>query len=98
MTPRLFVRKVARTDIAKAFQWYEERGIGLGREFLGALRVALGAIERAPEQFLIAVDDIRKARLRRFPYLIYFVVLARHISVIAVMHARRNPRRWQSRR
>jgi len=25
MTPRLFVRKVARADMAEAFTWYEER-------------------------------------------------------------------------
>jgi hypothetical protein len=44
------------------------------------------------------VDDIRKAPLRHFPYIVFFVVLRRHASVIAVMHARGNPRRWQARR
>ena len=98
MTPRLFVRKAARTDLVEAFRWYEERGIGLGSEFLRAVRVGFGAIEGTPGQFTVAVDDIRKVRLRRFPYLIYFVILPRHISVIAVMHGRRHPHRWQSRR
>ena len=96
--PRLFVRKAAREDLSEAFQWYEARSRGLGHEFVRAVGVALGAIERAPEQFALAVDDIRRARLRRFPYLIYFVILPRHISVIAVIHGRRHPRRWQSRR
>ena len=98
MTPRFFVRRAARTDIAEAFRWYESRSAGLGHEFLRAVRVAFAAIERAPEQYPIAVDDIRKVTLRRFPYVIYYVVLERGISVIAVMHGRRHPRRWQSRR
>ena len=98
MTPRLFVRRAARADIAEAFKWYEVRSTGLGHEFLRAVRVAFAAIERAPERFPVAVDDIRKVVLRRFPYIVYYVVLRRGISVIAVMHGRRHPRRWQSRR
>lgn len=90
MTPRLFVRKAARVDVSEAFRWYEERSVGLGHEFLRSMRVALRAVEQAPLQFPIAIDDIRRVRLRRFPYMIYFVVLAKQISVIAITHGRRN--------
>ena len=96
--PRLFIRKRARADLAKAFGWYEERRLGLGHEFLRAARDTLAAIEHDPEQFPVAIDDIRKLRLRRFPYVVYYVILTHHVSVIAVTHGRRHPRRWQSRR
>lgn len=59
--PRLYVRKAARADIAEAFRWYEARSTGLGFEFLRAVRVALAGIERAPEQYPVALDDIRKS-------------------------------------
>ena len=45
---RVRLRKAARTDIAEAFRWYEERSVGLGFEFLRAVRVAFAGIERAP--------------------------------------------------
>jgi plasmid stabilization system protein ParE len=96
--PRLYLRKVARADVAEAVRWYEARSAGLGFEFLRAVRVALAGIERAPEQYPVALDDIRKALLPRFPYVVYFVIHRRGISVLAVMHGRRDPRRWQSRR
>ena len=96
--PRLFLRKPARAAIAEAFQWYEARSTGLGFEFLRAVRVALAGIERAPEQYPLALDDIRKALVPRFPYVVYFVIHSRGLSVIALMHGRRDPRRWQSRR
>ena len=96
--PRLFVRRGARADLSEAFRWYETRSAGLGHEFLREARVALAATQRDPAQFPVVVDDVRKSRLRRFPYVVYYVVLARHVSVIAVMHGRRHPRRWQSRR
>ena len=96
--PRLFVRQAARRDAAEAFRWYEARSAGLGHEFLRALGVTLAAIERSPEHYPIAVDDIRKAPVRRFPYIVYYVVLPTRLSVVAVMHGRRHPGRWQSRR
>ena len=96
--PRLFLRKGARSDLAEAFRWSEGQSTGLGYEFLRAARVTLAAVARAPEQFPVTVADVRKARLRRFPYVVYYVVFARGTSVIAVMHGRRRPRRWQSRR
>jgi plasmid stabilization system protein ParE len=96
--PRLFIRRPARADVAAAFRWYEERSVGLGHEYPRAVRVALSAVQRAPEQYPIAVDDIRKARVQRFPYLVYFVVLPTRISVIAVAHGRQHPRHWQTRR
>ena len=60
------------------------------------LRVAFALIARSPEQYPVAVDDIRRSPFRRFPFMIYYVVLSRGVSVIAVMHGRRHPQRWQS--
>jgi plasmid stabilization system protein ParE len=94
----LLLRDAARTDLSEVFQWYEKRRPGLGYEFLQATRVTLGALERNPEEHPLVAADIRKAPLRRFPYLVYFVVLDAGVSVIAVMHGRRNPQRWQERR
>jgi plasmid stabilization system protein ParE len=36
--------------------------------------------------------------VRRFPYAIYFHAMPDEIVVLAVIHGRRHPRRWQSRR
>jgi plasmid stabilization system protein ParE len=98
MTPRLLLRSEAREDIREAFAWYEERSTGLGFGFLRSLRAALAPIARSPQQFPVVLDDIRRARLRRFPYSVFYVALPELTSVIAVMHDRRDPRRWHERR
>jgi hypothetical protein len=36
--------------------------------------------------------------MRRFPYAIYFHAMPDEIVVLGVIHGRRHPRRWQSRR
>ena len=91
-------RTGARSEYLEAFAWYEERSTGLGFEFLRALRGTLSPLTRDPQQFAVILDDIRRTRLRRFPYSVFYVAAKDATSVIAVMHDRRDPRRWQVRR
>jgi len=97
MTPRLVVRPAAEADITDAALWYEARASGLGADFLRVVDVALAEIQRMPERFPVVQMQCRRALLRRFPYGIYFVATAELISVVACMHARRDPRRWEER-
>ena len=94
---RLVVRDAAEADIAEAARWYEQRSPGLGREFLRAVDVALAEISRMPERYPIARGKARRVLLRRFPYAVLFVATPDLVSVLACLHARRDPRRWQER-
>ena len=98
MTPRLLLRAEAKADAQEAFDWYEGRSTGLGFEFLRALRVELASVERAPLQFNIEHADIRRVRLRKFPWSVYYVILPEVVTVIAVLRDGRDERRWQTRR
>jgi hypothetical protein len=48
MTRRILFRPEAETELMEAASWYEERGKGLGAEFLRSLDAAISAIERNP--------------------------------------------------
>jgi plasmid stabilization system protein ParE len=50
-----------------------------------------------PLAFPAIYADTRRAVVRRFPYVIYFRLLAGDIIITAVMHRRRHPRRWRDR-
>lgn len=50
-----------------------------------------------PEIFPVVHRQTRRALLRRFPYGLYYRIVDDQIVVVACMHGRRNPRRWQSR-
>ena len=87
---------------AVRYQHWEETyaslsNVGLGADFLRTVDVALAEIERMPERFPVVHRACRRAPLRRFPYAIYFVPSADVIQVVACMHARRDPRRWEER-
>jgi len=97
MTARLVVRSAAEADITDAALWYEQRAAGLGSEFLRTVDVTLAEVARMPERFPIVYQECRRALLRRFPYAVYFVTSPDLLSVVACMHARRDPRRWEER-
>jgi plasmid stabilization system protein ParE len=98
MTPPLFLRPLARTEIQEAYEWYEERRQGLGEEFLDAVREVLEAVESAPLRFPVIRKDVRRALLRRFPYSILYLVEPEVTVVLGCFHGRRDPRRWHGRR
>ena len=91
------IRPAAAADIEDAFVWYEQQRPGLGSEFLGIVGDALAAIQRSPQLHPVLHRSIRRALLWRFPYGIYYRIYPDLIVVIACMHGRRNPRRWQAR-
>jgi plasmid stabilization system protein ParE len=42
-------------------------------------------------------QDVRAARLRKFRYVVYYVVLTDHVEVLAVLHGSRDESTWKSR-
>ena len=93
----LVFRPEAEDEISGTITWYEERGKGLGAEFLRAFEATLSAIERNPLQYAIVDREIRRAVLRRFPYSIMYVVSESEILIVACFHARRDPQTWRER-
>lgn len=94
---RIVARDEAEADIAEAALWYERQRAGLGREFIGEVDSCFDSIGRQPEIFPVVYRSARLGLLRKFPYLVIYRVFPELISVVAVMHGRRNPRRWKSR-
>ena len=97
MSLPLIVREAAHEDIREAFGWYETQSPGLGAEFLRFLDECFSLVRRQPEMFPEVHRRSRMAMVRRFPYLVIYRVTPDFISVIAVMHGSRHPRRWKGR-
>jgi len=93
----LIIRPEAEAELGEAFEWYESRVQGLGAEFLLAIEATLASIARNPLQHPLVHMTVRRALLRRFPYEIFFVLGGHHIVILAVFHAKRNPKQWADR-
>jgi plasmid stabilization system protein ParE len=86
-----------RDEIDDAYSWYERQRLGLGEDFLAEVQTVLDRIERNPELHTPIYRNVRHARVKRFPYAVYYRIEPDRIAVIAVHHSKRDPRRWQSR-
>ena len=97
MTLAAVFRPEAQTDVLQTRDWYERQQPGLGEAFGVAVDEVVIRIQAMPEMYAKGFRDIRRGKLRTFPYLIYYRVLSDRIEVIAVIHGSRNPKLWQER-
>ena len=87
----------ALADAESAVLWYEEQRSGLGSEFREALLATVSAILEFPAAYPVIHRQTRRARLRRFPYSLFYRDSEGSITVVACFHARRNPSAWELR-
>jgi len=87
----------AREELLDALDWYEAQIPGLGGRFRREVETAVSRITTNPEQFPTVFEDIRRARLHKFPYGIFFRIEMDSLTIIACFHASRDPYQWQQR-
>ncbi len=93
----MLLRPLAEADVAEIFGGLEFIRAGLGKRFLSRLRGVLERIEWMPEMFGVVWQDVRAVRLRKFRYVVYYVIQSDHVEVLAVLHGARDEASWQSR-
>jgi len=96
MLSNVHLRLSAAEDLAEGYAWYEQEA-QLGNDFLTAVEHALESITRHPRSHAIAVRNVRRALMRRFPYSIFYEEATDGIVVRAIFHNARKPSRWRRR-
>ena len=97
MTPIDFHPDAAQ-EANDAVDYYDRLRAGLGDDFRVALNASLLRIQQNPKLFGVEVGTVRLIPLHRFPYSVYYQILADRIWVAAVSHQRRRPGYWSSRK
>ena len=94
---RLIINPFAEEDLKEAKKWYDLQLDSLGDDFLQEIRKTIFHIQENPFQFQKVRKQTRRAVVKRFPYLVYFVVNNQVINVFAVFHSSRSPKVWKKR-
>lgn len=97
MIERVSFSPEADDDIAEAYGWYEQREPGLGEEFLRSVEACLSTLRRHPLLYPVAVDEFRRALVRRFPFEIFYEVTKNEITIYSVFHCSQDPQKWRNR-
>ena len=97
MTRQLIIRTEAEVDIAEATLWYQDKTLGLGDEFLAAVRDAVQHAVKNPllHRRLRRRPEVRRVLMERFPYRVFFILRADAVVVLCVLHGARHDREWK---
>jgi len=87
----------ARVEFDASVDWYEAQRMGLGVDFVARVGDALERITANPQLHAIVYKKVRKAVVRKFPFVILYQKDAEEVLVISVFHTARDPSIWKSR-
>lgn len=94
MVYNLNVREEAKEDIIDAYQWYEQKSIGLGKRFVDEVEEMLTYIENYPEHFQIKYKSkYREGVMRIFPYVVIYEIIDNTVVVFSVFPAKNDPKK-----
>ena len=95
MKPRFTSR--AHQDVDEAMGYYCKINRQLAADFHTAVDAAAQAIQSRPMACPRASTELRRYMMSHFPYGIFYQVRPMDIVVVAVIHAKRDPRVWRAR-
>ena len=97
MSYEVQVRRSAELDIAEAQVWYESRQSGLGAEFRYEISRVIDRLVVSPLIYQIVHRDVRRAIVRRFPYLVWYRVIGEVVIILACTYGGRDPEQIKAR-
>ena|SRR6185312_1186412 len=99
MRRALALRRVAEKEFDDSICWYENQRKGLGGEFRSVIEDYFQRICDDPERFQKIRGEVRRAViLRRFPFVIHFLIEPERVVILSVFHTSRNPEQLKFRR
>jgi len=87
----------AQAELDEAIAWYAEQAPGLGDAFLIETLKAIRLIDQFPSAWHPLTPQIRRCRLKRFPYSVVYTHDGTDVLVLAIAHQHRRPNYWRAR-
>lgn len=99
MNARVVIRPAAERDIQEALDWYLENAPEHAARLTDDLAETIERIRESPRLFRTVYGEVRRAALRRFPYLVWFVYFdeADTVHILAASHQRQDPENTRQR-
>jgi plasmid stabilization system protein ParE len=94
MAYRLKFSARALREMGEAQEWYESQRAGLGDEFIAAIEWKLESLLQTPATYAEVMPNVRRVRLSRFPYGLFYAIRGDLVHVLAILHDARDPQRW----
>ena len=87
----------AEEEFGEAVAFLNQQCPGLGYEFAAEVKATLSRIAAFPNAWPAFSHRTRRCIVNRFPYGVLYQIRPESILVLAIMHLKRDPKRWQER-
>ena len=77
-------------DVEEAALWYHQHDPAVALRFVDEVRLAMREAAKQPLRFPERFIEVRRIRLHRFPYSVFFRIRADTVQVLAVLHGARD--------
>lgn len=92
---RVEILSCAEAELAEAVDYYNHQCAGLGYEFAAAVKATFDRISAFPSAWPAFSKQTRRCMANQFPYGVLYQSRPDCILVLAIMHMKRDPIRWQ---
>ena len=92
MVYRIIVSPRAQKEIEDAIDYYTQHSVDAPLNFITILKDTYKILEEKPFQ-RIRYKNVRAFKIRRFPFLLYFVIIEANktVKILSCFHNKRNP-------
>jgi plasmid stabilization system protein ParE len=94
---KIEILSCAETEFAETVDYYNRQCPGLGFEFAAEIKASLARIAAFPKAWPVFSSRSRRCSLNRFPYGVLYQIRKDCLLIVAIMHMKRDPKRWQDR-
>lgn len=96
-TFKIEISAEAENDFDSSYFFYFNESPGLANKFYQRISTSLESIKKSPHTYPVAHKNLRKFKVKTFPFVIYYKIDGFVIQVIAIFHTSRNPQVWNTR-
>jgi plasmid stabilization system protein ParE len=100
MSYKIVNRPAVSIDITDAVNYYKPININLAKQFLFRLQEARTYISQHPYSLQVKYKNVRTLLLKQFPYHIHYLIDDdnKHIVILAIINAYKNPKDYNDNR
>lgn len=70
----------------------------LGSRFQKQVKQQINSLKTKAEYYSVRYSDVRCMIIKKFPFLVHYIIEDSTVRIFAVIHASRNPLIWRERR
>lgn len=87
----------ARLHLREIYDWYAECSASAADGFFFAFDDTIARLERFPESAPRVVGEVRRTRLRRYPYHVIYLIRGERLAILGIRHTKRGPEDYRGR-